>query len=393
MIGGARLCPDCRRSTHFPITGPTRRNRRRTAWPSTSAVIGQSFECNTISPMKRKKDVPVDRRQFVSAAVAGFSAQLASTSAQAQAVNRSTKTPQLPPESGLFGSFEPRWVRTSGADIFLRHGGKGPPLLLLHGNPQSLACWHKIAEPLTQRFHVVAADLRGYGDSVGPRQGGSEHVNYSFRAMAQDQIEVMAALGYDSFFVAGHDRGARTAHRMALDHPKQVRKLALLDILPTRYVWQHITREWILNSWHWTFMAQPDEMFERMIAAIPAHEFVLRHLGRSGKPAFFDDRAIAEYIRCFTPKTIHGSCEDYRAAAGIDLQHDEIDSRLGRKIASPVLVLWGRRSHTGRFYGDDLLPVWRAEADEVSGGGLDSGHYLAEEVPVAVQQAFEHFFS
>jgi haloacetate dehalogenase len=179
---------------------------------------------------------------------------------------------------------------------------------------------------------------------------------------------------------------------MALDHPDRVRKVALLDILPTRYVWGHTSREWILNSWHWTFMAQPDEMFERMMAAIPAREFVLRHLGRLGKPEFMDECALTEYVRCFTPKTIHGSCEDYRAAAGIDLAHDEADHKSGRKIAAPVLVLWGRRSHTGRFYAGDLLSAWREEAGEVTGHALDSGHYLAEEVPSAVSEAFERFF-
>ena len=338
--------------------------------------------------MKFKAEDPVDRRHFVAAAAAGLGMQLVSVPTPAQTVTKRT----LPPDSGLFKDFEARWVRTNGADIFLRHGGTGPPLLLLHGNPQSHACWHQAAARLARRFHVVAADLRGYGDSVGPADGGKEHINYSFRSMARDQIEVMAALGYDRFFVAGHDRGARTARRMALDHPERVRKVALLDILPTRYVWSHTTREWALNSWHWTFMAQPDDMFERMIAAIPPREFIMRHLGRLGKPAFMDDRALAEYIRCFTPKTIHGSCEDYRAAAGIDLEHDEADHKAGRKIVAPTLAVWGRRSHTGRFYSDDLLSVWREEASDVTGGAIDSGHYVAEEAPLAVVEAFERFF-
>jgi haloacetate dehalogenase len=299
----------------------------------------------------------------------------------------------MPPDRGLFNGFEAKWIRTNGAEIFLRHGGTGAPLLLLHGNPQSHACWHQMSERLAKRYHVVAADLRGYGDSVGPTDGGKDHINYSFRTMARDQVDAMAALGYDRFFVAGHDRGARTAHRMALDHPERVRKVALLDILPTRYVWKNTSREWALNSWHWTFMAQPDEMFERMMAAVPAREFVLRHLGRSGKPSFMDDRALAEYVRCFTPKTIHGSCEDYRAAAGIDLDHDEADHNSGRKIASPALVLWGRRSHTGRFYGGDLVSIWREAANDVTGRALETGHYLAEEAPLLVTEEFEKFFS
>ena len=338
----------------------------------------------------------IDRRQFMSAAAAGFGAPLVSAAGDALAQSATTAplsaTRPFPPDSGLFRGFEAKWVRTKGADILLRHGGKGPPLLLLHGNPQTLACWHKIAEPLARRFHVVAADLRGYGDSVGPTDGGEAHVNYSFRTMAQDQVDMMAALGHDRFFLAGHDRGARTAHRLMLDHPDRVRKVALLDILPTRHVWDHTSREWALNSWHWSFMAQPDEMFERMIAAIPAREFVLRHLGRTGKAAFFDDRALAEYVRCFTPKTIHGSCEDYRAGAGIDLEQDEADHRAGRKIAAPTLVMWGRRSHTGRFYGGDLLSIWREAASNVTGGPLDTGHYLAEEAPQAVIDALERHF-
>ena len=331
----------------------------------------------------------IDRRQFMAAAAAGLGSPLMSTSRDGVA---QTAVRPLPPDSGLFPGFEARWVRTNSADIFLRHGGNGQPLLLLHGNPQSHVCWHKVAGALARRYHVVVADLRGYGDSVGPADGGAEHVNYSFRTMARDQVDVMAALGYDRFFLAGHDRGARTAHRLTLDHPGLVRKVALLDILPTRYVWGHPSREWALNSWHWSFMAQPDEMFERMIASIPAREFVLRHLGRAGKPAFFDDRAIAEYVRCFTPKTIHGSCEDYRAAAGIDLTHDEADHVAGRTIAAPTLVMWGSRSHTGMFYGGNQLSIWREAAGDVTGGPLDTGHYLAEEAPQAVIEAFERFF-
>jgi haloacetate dehalogenase len=337
--------------------------------------------------------VTIDRRQFISATAAGLGTRFLAASPEAAAQPSGTGSVRpLPPDAGLFEGFQARWVRTDGADIFLRHGGDGPPLLLLHGNPQSHTCWHKIAGRLARRFHLVAADLRGYGDSVGPSDGGTDHIHYSFRTMARDQVDVMAALGYDRFFLAGHDRGARTAHRLALDHPQRVRKVALLDILPTRYVWAHPSREWALNSWHWSFMAQPDEMFERMMAAIPAREFVLRHLGRSGKPAFFDDRAFAEYVRCFTRKTIHGSCEDYRAAAGIDLTHDEDDHRAGRKIAAPALVMWGSHSHTGQFYDGNQLAIWREAANEVSGGPLDAGHYLAEEAPQAVVEAFERFF-
>ena len=331
----------------------------------------------------------IDRRRFMTAAAAGLGSHLVSTSRDALA---QTAARPLPPDSGMFPGFEAKWVRTNGADIFLRHGGRGEPLLLLHGNPLSHVSWHKVAGALATRYHVVAADLRGYGDSVGPTDGGADHINYSFRSMAQDQVDVMTSLGYDRFFVAGHDRGARAAHRMALDHPARVRKVAMLDIMPTRYVWSHPSREWALSSWHWSFMAQPDELFERMIAAIPAREFVLRHLGRSGKPAFFDDRALAEYVRCFTPKTIHGSCEDYRAAATIDLTHDEIDFKAGRRVAAPALVMWGRRGSVGMLYEGNQMAIWREAVIDVTGGPIDTGHYLAEEAPQAVIAAFERFF-
>jgi haloacetate dehalogenase len=330
------------------------------------------------------------RRLFTTAVAAQFLSRSKRILGQTGAAGSAVRP--LPPDAGLYKGFEARWVRTQGSDIFLRHGGDGPPLLLLHGNPQTHACWHRLAEPLAKRFHVVVADLRGYGDSVGPADGGKNHENYSFRTMAQDQVEVMSTLGYERFYVAGHDRGARTAYRLALDHQERVFKVALLDIVPTRFVWNNTSRDWALNSWHWMFMAQPDDMFERMIEAIPAREFVLRHLGRTGKPAFFDDRAVAEYVRCFTPKTIHGSCEDYRAAAGIDLEHDEADARAGRRIAAPLLILWGRRSHTAKFYSEDPLSIWRKEADNVTGSAVDSGHYLAEEAHLAVQEAFERFF-
>jgi haloacetate dehalogenase len=336
----------------------------------------------------------MDRREFVAIAAGTLvGAPLASAAPDAVAqTSPSRSSPRLPPDNGLFPGFEARWVRTQGADIFLRHGGEGPPLLLLHGNPMSHASWHKIAGPLSKRFHVVATDLRGYGDSVGPAEGGPNHVNYSFRAMAQDQVDVMTALGYDRFYLAGHDRGARTAHRLALDHPSRVRRVALLDIVPTRHVWAHTSHDWTLSSWHWSFMAQPEPMFERMIAAIPAREFVVRHLGRTAVPSFFDPRALNEYVRCFTAKTIHGSCEDYRAAATIDLKHDDSDHQAGRKVSAPTLVLWGRRSGVGTLYGGDILPVWREAATEVTGGPLETGHYLAEEDPKAVLEAFERFF-
>ena len=174
----------------------------------------------------------------------------------------------------MFEGFTQTEIATSGARIHLRHGGDGPPLLLLHGNPLTHVSWHKIAGRLAERFHVVAADLRGYGDSVGPDEGGENNINYSFRAMAQDQVEVMEKLGYREFFVAGHDRGARTTARMCLDHPDRVKRAALIDILPNHHIWTHTSKEWALRSWHWALMAQPYDFPERMLAGVPAQWYM-----------------------------------------------------------------------------------------------------------------------
>jgi haloacetate dehalogenase len=281
----------------------------------------------------------------------------------------------------MFEGFTRTEIATSGARIHLRHGGKGPPLLLLHGNPLTHVSWHKIAGPLAKHFHVVAADLRGYGDSVGPEDGGANHVNYSFRAMAQDQVEVMERLGYREFFAAGHDRGARTVHRIALDHPERVKRAAVIDILPNYHIWTHASKNWALKSWHWLFMAQSYDLPERMMAGVPAQWFMEKKLSKPGIGlGFFDPEAFAEYVRCFTWKTIRGSCEDYRACATCDFEMDEADKEAGRKVGRPLLVLWGAKSHTGTVYGDGLQ-VWLDYATEVSGGPIDCGHYVPEEAP------------
>src|SRR5712692_5155362 len=193
----------------------------------------------------------------------------------------------------MFEGFTRTEIETSGARIHLRHGGDGPPLLLLHGNPLTHVSWHKIANRLAEHFHVVAADLRGYGDSVGPEGGGPNNINYSFRAMAQDRVEVMEQLGYREFFVAGHDRGARTTARMCLDHPDRVKRAALVDILPNHHIWTHTSREWALCSWHWAMMAQPYDFPERMLAGIPAQYFMEKKLSRPGIGlGFFDPAAL-----------------------------------------------------------------------------------------------------
>ena len=226
----------------------------------------------------------------------------------------------------MFEGFTVMDIETSGARIHLRHGGNGPPLLLLHGNPLTHVSWHKIADRLAKSFHVVAADLRGYGDSSAP-EPGENHINYSFRAMAQDQIEVMETLGYKSFFVAGHDRGARTTHRMCLDHPDRIQKAAVVDILPNYHIWTHASKEWATKSWHWLFMIQPNDLPERMMSAVPAEWYMERKLSKPGIGLMpFSKEAFSEYVRCFTEKTIRGSCADYRACASCDFEMDSAET-------------------------------------------------------------------
>lgn len=292
----------------------------------------------------------------------------------------------------MFAGFVRTEIATSGgARIHLRHGGDGPPLLLLHGNPQTHVCWHRVADRLARHFHVVAPDLRGYGDSVGPDP--SDCANYTFRAMAQDAVEVMEALGHRNFMVAGHDRGARTAHRMALDHPERVRRLALLDILPNRHLWRNASAEWGLKSWHWLFMVQGGGLPERMLESVPAEWFLERKLGKPGIGlSIFAPEAWAEYVRCFTSKTIHASCADYRACATLDREMDEADFAAGRRIACPTLVLYGGRSHTGAVF-DDVLAVWRDYAEDVAGGPIDCGHYIPEHAPEETLRWFMDFFA
>ena len=291
-------------------------------------------------------------------------------------------------EDSLFPSFSLKNVTTSSGKIRVRMGGKGPPLLLLHGYPQTHVMWHKVAALLQDRFTMICADLRGYGDSFQP-ETSKTHASMSKRAMGNDMIEVMAALGHEQFFVGAHDRGARVAHRMALDHEGQVLRLATLDIAPTREMYAHTTDAFARAYWHWFFLIQPAPFPESMIGANPdAYWFKKCGSGSAGLDPYANE-ALQHYLRCFRDRSvIHASCEDYRAAATIDITHDDADG--SRKLECPVHALWGEHGAVNQCF--DVLALWRERAMHVSGRSIPGGHYLAEELPDMVASEFAFFF-
>lgn len=289
----------------------------------------------------------------------------------------------------LFPDFAQLRIRTRGATINLVCAGNGPPLLLLHGYPETHAMWHKLAPRLASEYSVVCPDLRGYGDSSKPK-GLPDHSNYSKRAMAGDMVEAMEKLGFARFHVVGHDRGARVAHRLARDHRKRVMTLALLDISPTLKMYESTDMAFARAYYHWFFLIQKPPLPERLLAGqVPA--YILGRIGRgTGGLKHFDRRAIAEYVRAFQdPRTIHATCEDYRASAGIDLEHDRRDRN--RKLKMPLLVLWGKQGVIQAMF--DPLNDWREVASNVSGKALDCGHFLPEEAPDAVLRELRRFLA
>ena len=288
----------------------------------------------------------------------------------------------------MFEGFERFDLEGEGATIHGVAGGSGPPLLLLHGNPQTHAMWHLVAPALAERFSVVACDLRGYGRSSKP-PSVTDHAPYSKRAMAADMVRVMEARGHTRFMVGAHDRGARVAHRLALDWPDRVQRMALLDIAPTREMYREATDAFARDYWHWFFMIQKPPLPEQMMAADP-DAFWKWKCGSPPKDlSVFAPEALEDYLATFRdPETIRATCEDYRAAATIDIRHDDEDG--GRKVDCPLLVLWGAKGAIERHF--DCLALWHERASDVSGHSLPGGHYLAEELPTRVQEDFLRFF-
>jgi haloacetate dehalogenase len=292
--------------------------------------------------------------------------------------------------SDFFRDFPITTHRVHDGELRLRTGGSGPPLLLLHGNPQTHAMWHAVAPALADRFTIVAPDLRGYGGSFKPPPTG-DHLPYAKSSMARDMVELMADLGHDRFQLVSHDRGARVAHRLAIDHPDRVERLCVMDIVPTIEHFERTDMAFALGYYHWFWFAQPHPFPEELINAAPASWFAA-HTAREPKPpGFFRREALDDYLRAaHDPANIAGMCEDYRAAATIDLEHDRISRAQGRKVRCPMLVLWGAKGRIGGWY--DPLDLWRQYCTaDIDGVPVNSGHYLAEEAPSEVLAHLDRF--
>lgn len=295
----------------------------------------------------------------------------------------------------MLDGFESTYVQTDETRIFVRWSGSGAPILLLHGFPQTHLMWRGIAPRLAQDFTVVCADLRGYGRSGCP-DSTSDHAPYTKRAMAQDMVLVMEALGFNRFSVAGHDRGGRVAYRMALDHPARIDRLAVLDVLPTETVWDRADARFALTYWPWSLLAQPAPLPERIVEASP-EAIVDNALGGWGtRSAVFPPEVRAAYIHALSdPAHVHAICEEYRAAATLDRDHDKIDRAQARRIACPLLVLWGTPGALDSWYADAGGPIalWRGWSDDVQGRAIKAGHFFPEEAPDQTAEALSLFFA
>lgn len=290
----------------------------------------------------------------------------------------------------MFDGFNPFSLNTGDYDITGVSGGNGPPLLLLHGYPQTHVMWHRVAPALAKHFTVIVADLTGYGSSGKPATDAT-HSPYSKRAMGNDMLSVMQQLGHSTFYLAGHDRGGRVAHRLTVDHPEHVKRVAVLDIAPTREMYANVTDEFARAYWHWYFLIQPTPFPENMILS-DTDAYLEHKCGLSGNGLdIFDPEALDCYRAAFrNPDTVHAACEDYRAAATIDIEHDNADDEQGRKIDCPLLVLWGKEGVIERCF--DPLALWRLRAGNVTGTALPGGHYLAEQHPEEVVEELLRFF-
>ncbi len=290
----------------------------------------------------------------------------------------------------MFNQFKKFTVEIEGLLINYVIGGSGPAILLLHGYPQTHVMWHKLADQLAEHYTVVASDLRGYGDSDKPPTNET-HTPYSKRASGNDQVKLMQLLGFNKFQLVGHDRGGRVGHRMALDHPDVIEKLVVMDIAPTYTMYTTTDMEFATAYYHWFFLIQPYDIPEKMIGQNPLY-FLEKKFGQWGRDgSAFTKEAFKEYLRCLTPETIHASCEDYRASATIDIEHDQVDLDNGNKIKCPVLCLWGKKGFVGRKY--DVIGEWSNWADSVQGYGINSGHYLPEETPEETLNALLKFLT
>ncbi len=294
-----------------------------------------------------------------------------------------------------FAGFGERELETARGAVHAVVGGDGPPLLLLHGYPQTHLMWRSVAPRLAERHTVVATDLAGYGASFRPAPA-ADHAPHGKRALALDQVEAMAALGFERFAVAGHDRGGRVAYRMALDHPAAVERLAVLDVVPTGEAWRRADAGFARGYWHWAFLAQPAPLPERLIAGDPQAFFDLHvraGMGLGREPGRHPDEVLAVYRRALDdPGAVEAVCEDYRAGATIDVAHDDADQAAGRRIACPVLVLWAGRGGLPRFY-PDVLDVWRPWAPDVQGAAIDASHFIPEDEPEATAEALLGFLA